>query len=421
MQGSADLIRPRGADAPISTRASRCASCWTGARCRWSTRTTPPPPTRSPSATTTSLRSVALLLGARLWCCSPTCPACTRDPRLDAGARLVERVEDFADLARYEIGERIPPSAPAGCAARWPPPGWRRAARIGVRDGPPGTLLAATAVRRPAPCSPRTPSARRRSALASLREARRNRVLVDAGRRGYCESGARACCRSGSSASRGGSPPATRSRSSRTARSSARGSATTRPRSWTGSRDEVGARLELFGGLGGGAPRPLRTRVSAGLRGWLRAGPQGRRLQLPGSAEAMAIATTSVTAACQSAKRASRALAGADDAARSCSGAARGAARRAQRRGAGGETRPTFRRTRGGPHRGASRSADLTEERIAAMAEGVRDRRPVGRSARSSIGEGSTMASTCASAGAAGRSLGDLRVAERDRGLRRAR
>lgn len=50
---------------------------------------------------------VALLLGARkLVLLTDTDGLHTADPRRDAGAKLVERVEDFSELERYEVGDR---------------------------------------------------------------------------------------------------------------------------------------------------------------------------------------------------------------------------------------------------------------------------------------------------------------------------
>ena len=123
----------------------------------------------------------------------------------------------------------------------------------------------------------------------------------------------------------------------------------------------------------------------------------------------MAIATTSVTAACQAPSAHQRALAGAGTASRivlwsgsrSCSASAAPS---------GGETRPTLPTNARRASPSLRDRLTLTEERMRAMAEGVRAIAALRtRSARNSIGEGSAMASTCAGAGAAGRSLGDLR------------
>ncbi|MCD6014008.1 MAG: glutamate 5-kinase [Solirubrobacterales bacterium] len=129
---------------------------------------------------------VALLLGARLLVLLTDLPGLhTADPRLDAGARLVERVEDFADLARYEIGERTSPYGSGGMRSKVAAAGMASAAGIpaAICDGTaPGTLLAAT--RGEATGTLFTPHPERTPSFKLwLRYAKpaRGRVLVDAG------------------------------------------------------------------------------------------------------------------------------------------------------------------------------------------------------------------------------------------------
>ena len=71
---------------------------------------------------------LALLLEARLLVLlTDTTGLHTADPRHDPSAKLIDAVDDFAELdgTRSATGRRS--SAPAGCGARSRPPGWRRA------------------------------------------------------------------------------------------------------------------------------------------------------------------------------------------------------------------------------------------------------------------------------------------------------
>jgi glutamate 5-kinase len=62
---------------------------------------------------------VALLLGARLLVLLTDTPGFgAADPGRDPGARLVERVDDFAELDRYEIGERTSPYGSGGMRSK---------------------------------------------------------------------------------------------------------------------------------------------------------------------------------------------------------------------------------------------------------------------------------------------------------------
>ena len=204
------------------------------------------------------------------WCCSPTCPACTRRPRLDAGAGSSSgsRTSPISPATRSASGP--PPTAPAGCAARWPPPGWRRAAGIGGdlrrhragdvargdRGEATGTLFT--------PHPERTPSFKLRLRYAKPARPGAGRC----GARGCCESGARACCRD-------------RQRRGRFAAGDAIEVVSDGTLVGKGISNYSAAELDRVKGMkseraravprglgGGGAPRPLRARVSAGLRGW---------------------------------------------------------------------------------------------------------------------------------------------------------
>ena len=62
---------------------------------------------------------LALLLGARLLVLLTDTPGLhTADPRRDPEARLVDRVDDFADLDRYEIGDRTSPFGSGGMRSK---------------------------------------------------------------------------------------------------------------------------------------------------------------------------------------------------------------------------------------------------------------------------------------------------------------
>ena len=62
---------------------------------------------------------VALLLGARqLVLLTDTAGLHTADPRHNPDARLIERVEDFSELAQYEIGDRTSPFGSGGMRSK---------------------------------------------------------------------------------------------------------------------------------------------------------------------------------------------------------------------------------------------------------------------------------------------------------------
>ena len=92
---------------------------------------------------------VALLLGARtLVLLTDTAGLHTADPRRDPGARLIERVDDFAELAGYEIGDRTSPFGSGGMRSKVAAAEMATSAGIEVVvcDGTAeGTLLAAAA------------------------------------------------------------------------------------------------------------------------------------------------------------------------------------------------------------------------------------------------------------------------------------
>ncbi|MGH2985075.1 MAG: glutamate 5-kinase [Solirubrobacterales bacterium] len=129
---------------------------------------------------------VALLLGARLLVMlTDTDGLHTADPRRDPGAKLVERVEDFAELERYKIGNRTTPYGSGGMRSKVAAAEMASAAGIpaAICGGTAsGTLLAAARGEevgtRFAPHPERTPSFK-----LWLRYAKpaRGRVMVDAG------------------------------------------------------------------------------------------------------------------------------------------------------------------------------------------------------------------------------------------------
>jgi glutamate 5-kinase len=90
---------------------------------------------------------VAMLLKARLLVLLTDTPGLhTADPRRDPGAKPVERVEDFAELDRYEIGDRTSPFGSGGMRSKVAAAGMASASGIQavICDGTaPGTLLAA--------------------------------------------------------------------------------------------------------------------------------------------------------------------------------------------------------------------------------------------------------------------------------------
>jgi glutamate 5-kinase len=129
---------------------------------------------------------VALLLGARLLVLLTDIPGLhTADPGRDPGARLVERVDDFAELDRYEIGDRTSPYGSGGMRSKVAAAGMASAAGIPAAicaGTQPETLLAAARGEavgtRFAPHPERTPSIK-----LWLRYAKpaRGRVEVDGG------------------------------------------------------------------------------------------------------------------------------------------------------------------------------------------------------------------------------------------------
>ncbi len=129
---------------------------------------------------------VALLLGARLLVLLTDTPGLhTADPGRDPDARLVERVEDFAELDRYEIGDRTSPYGSGGMRSKVAAAGMASAAGIpaAICSGTAaGTLLAAARGEavgtRFAPHPERTPSFK-----LWLRYAKpaRGRLVVDGG------------------------------------------------------------------------------------------------------------------------------------------------------------------------------------------------------------------------------------------------
>jgi len=129
---------------------------------------------------------VALLLGARLLVLlTDTSGLHTADPGRDPGARLVERVDDFAELDRYEIGDRTSPYGSGGMRSKVAAAGMASAAGIPAAicaGTQPETLLAAARGEavgtRFAPHPERTPSFK-----LWLRYAKpaRGRVEVDGG------------------------------------------------------------------------------------------------------------------------------------------------------------------------------------------------------------------------------------------------
>jgi glutamate 5-kinase len=90
---------------------------------------------------------VAMLLKARLLVLLTDTPGLhTADPRRDPGAEPVERVEDFAELDRYEIGDRTSPFGSGGMRSKVAAAGMASASGIQavICDGTArGTLLAA--------------------------------------------------------------------------------------------------------------------------------------------------------------------------------------------------------------------------------------------------------------------------------------
>jgi len=91
---------------------------------------------------------VALLLGARLLVLlTDTAGLHTSDPRRDPGASLVERVDDFAELEAYEIGDRTSQFGSGGMRSKVAAAEMAAAAGIPAvicAGTEPGTLLAAS-------------------------------------------------------------------------------------------------------------------------------------------------------------------------------------------------------------------------------------------------------------------------------------
>ncbi len=185
---------------------------------------------------------VALLLGARLLVLlTDTDGLHTADPRHDPSAELVGRVDDFAELDRYRIGDRTSPLGSGGMRSKVAAAGMASAAGIpaAICNGTvPGTLVAAA---RDEPVGTRFAAHPERTPAFKLwlRHAKpvRGRVSVDAGR-GAGAARARLQPAPGRCHRRrpGSSPPGTPSTSSATGSWSARGSSTTRPPSSTASR-----------------------------------------------------------------------------------------------------------------------------------------------------------------------------------------
>jgi glutamate 5-kinase len=129
---------------------------------------------------------VAILLEARLLVLlTDTAGLHTRDPDADTSATLVETVDDFSELRRYEIGDRTSAFGSGGMRSKVAAAEMASAAgiRVVICDGTVGGTLAAAAGGDPvgtrfAPHPERTPSFK-----LWLRYAKpsRGRVLVDAG------------------------------------------------------------------------------------------------------------------------------------------------------------------------------------------------------------------------------------------------
>ena len=185
---------------------------------------------------------VAILLEARLLVLlTDTAGLHTADPLAPSAAELIDEVTDFAQLERYEIGDRTSAFGLGGMRSKV------RAAEMASAAGIPvvicdgtaaGTLARAAAGERVGTRFAALARARPElQAVAALREARPGRAWSSTpARPACCASAGAACCPWGSRRWRASSPPETRSRSRPTAIWSARGSSTTRPPSWPGSR-----------------------------------------------------------------------------------------------------------------------------------------------------------------------------------------
>jgi glutamate 5-kinase len=129
---------------------------------------------------------LAILLGARLLVLLTDTPGLhTADPRRDPGAKLVEHVSDFAELERYEIGDRTSPFGSGGMRSKVAAAEMATAAGIPVvvcAGTDPGTLLAAAAGKRAGtsfePHPERAPS---RKLWLRYAKPSRGRLQVDAG------------------------------------------------------------------------------------------------------------------------------------------------------------------------------------------------------------------------------------------------
>ena len=164
---------------------------------------------------------VAILLDARLLVLLTNVDGVfSADPGVDAGAALIESVEDFSELRRPgdrrpHLGLRLRRDAQQG-----------RRRRDGERGGDPGDDLQRDQsparwprpppASRSAPASPPRAARRRASSSGSSTRSRRTAGCSSTrAPRGSCARAAPACCRSGSPASRASSRPATRSRCGR--------------------------------------------------------------------------------------------------------------------------------------------------------------------------------------------------------------
>ncbi|HSI79234.1 MAG TPA: glutamate 5-kinase [Solirubrobacterales bacterium] len=133
---------------------------------------------------------LAILLDARLLVLlTDTAGLHTADPRRDPDARLVERVDDFADLERYAIGDRTSPFGSGGMRSKVAAAEMASAAGIAtvICDGTRAGSLAAAAASeqggtRFEPHPERTPS---RKLWLRYAKPSRGRLLVDEGAARY--------------------------------------------------------------------------------------------------------------------------------------------------------------------------------------------------------------------------------------------
>ena len=238
--------------------------------------------------------------------CTPPTRAGTPAPGWSSGSRT------SPSSTRYEIGDRTSPYGSGGMRSKVAAAEMASAAGIpaAICDGDrAGDAARRPAARRSAPGSRRTPSAPRRSSSGF---ATRSPPRAGRGRRGA----ARVLRERGSSllpvGITGGRGRVRRRRRGRgrlrrrAGRQGDRNYSAAELARIKGMKSGRGARAAAERLRGGGAPRPLRARLSASRR------PSGGARRLP--LLTMAIAATTVTEACESAKRASRALATADTA-----------------------------------------------------------------------------------------------------------